>query len=347
MMMRIDTVHTRVVTFLALSWLIPVSQAAKTDVVVLENGDAVTGEIKSLDFGELSYSTDSMGTVSIEWEEVLSLESNQALQIEAASGTRYFGNLVPASREGMIAIGRGEKVQEIEILQVVRMTPIETDEKIWQRLEGSVSFGFDTDKASDVTTGHLNANVRYRTRTYLLGLDVSASFTNQVGAPTTEDRTIGFNYQRFRPNRWFTNWTGSTEKNDAQGIEQRLTGGVGLGRYLVQSNTNELSVLAGVVATRETFIGADPEETNGEGQIEIEYLHRRLEPSSDISLTTNYYPRIGDLSSFRSNSNLTLRREIIDDLYLDLSMYYKYLSDPPQGAEKQDYGVTTSIGYSF
>lgn len=247
----------------------------------------------------------------------------------------------------MIAIGRGEKVQEIEILQVVRMTPIETDEKIWQRLEGSVSFGFDTDKASDVTTGHLNTNVRYRTRTYLLGLDVSASFTNQVGAPTTEDRTIGFNYQRFRPNRWFTNWTGSTEKNDAQGIEQRLTGGVGLGRYLVQSNTNELSVLAGVVATRETFIGADPEETNGEGQIEIEYLHRRLEPSSDISLTTNYYPRIGDLSSFRSNSNLTLRREIIDDLYLDLSMYYKYLSDPPQGAEKQDYGVTTSIGYSF
>ena len=32
--------------------------AEKTDVVVLINGNAVTGEIKSLDFGSLRYSTD-------------------------------------------------------------------------------------------------------------------------------------------------------------------------------------------------------------------------------------------------------------------------------------------------
>lgn len=332
---------------LALAWLAPGAHAAKTDVVVLLNGDAVTGEVKSLDFGELRYSTDSMGTVSIEWEEVLSLESDQDLQVEVTTGTRYFGNLVRASGNGKIAVGRETNVQELDIIDVVRITPIETEEKIWQRAEGSISFGFDTDKASNVTSSYLNANVRYRTRTYLLGFDVSNSVTNQQNAPTTENRIIGMNFQRFRPNRWYVDWFGSTEKNDAQGIDQRLSAGVGLGKYLVQSNSNQFSVLAGLVATREKFVGPDPDATNAEGKIEAKYLLRRLDPSSNVSISSNYYPRLDDLSSFRSDSNLTLRREFIEDLFLDLTVYYRYLSDPPAGSVKEDYGVTTSLGYSF
>ena len=353
-MKKIANTRVCVATALMLLCLAPAAQADKTDVVRLINGDDVTGEVKSLEFGELRYSTDSMGTVSIEWEEVVALQSNQALQVEVASGARYFGNLVPASGEGQIAIGLGTTVQELDLLKVVRITPIETDDKIWQRLEGSVKFGFDSDKASAVTSGYLNANVRYRARTYLLGLDISTSFTDQPGAETTQNQSIGMNYQRFRDNRWYTDWFSSVERNDAQGIDQRLSGGGGLGRYLIQSNTNQLSLLGGLVATRESFIGDDPDTTNAEGKIQVKYLHRRNEPSSDITFTTEIYPLLEDFSNFRSNSNLTLRREIIDDLFFDLSFFYNYLSDPPLlsenppvFAEKDDYGVITSIGYSF
>ena len=90
-------------------------QAEKIDVVVLINGDDVTAEIKSLEFSDLRYSTDSMGTVDIEWEDIVSLTSNQSLQIETATGTLYFGNLVTASGEGMIAVGRGENIQEFDM----------------------------------------------------------------------------------------------------------------------------------------------------------------------------------------------------------------------------------------
>ena len=43
------------------------AHAEKTDIVVLANGNIVTGEVKSLEFGTLRYSTDSMGTVKIDW----------------------------------------------------------------------------------------------------------------------------------------------------------------------------------------------------------------------------------------------------------------------------------------
>ena len=346
-MQKTEVAWASLATILIALWLPDNAEAAKTDVVVLINGDAVTGEIKSLDFGELRYSTDSMGTVSIEWEEVVSLQSDQSLQVEVASGTRYFGGLFGAGADGRVGVGRGENIQEIDLSQIVRITPIETNEKIWQRFEGSVKFGFNSDKASQVTIGNLSANVRYRARTYLLGLDLVSSVTDQPGAETTQNQSLKLNYQRFRNNRWFTDWFTSAESNDEQGVDRRLSVGGGLGKYLVQSNKNQLSLLVGLVATRESLIGTEPDTTNAEANFSVKYLHRSLEPSSDMTFTTDVFPQLQDFSSFRSNSNLSLRREIIEDLFFDLSFYYTYLSEPPEGAEKDDYGVVTSIGYSF
>lgn len=155
------------------------------------------------------------------------------------------------------------------------------------------------------------------------------------------------NYQRFRPNRWYTDWSGTTEKNDAQGIEQRLTLGGGLGRYVLQSNFNQLSVLGGLVATRESFTGTDPDTTNAEGKVEIAFLHQRKDPDANVTFTMNYFPRLNELGNFRSDTNLSWRREFVEDLFFDLSVYYKYLSDPPAGAQNEDYGVVSSLGYSF
>ncbi len=355
-MQKTEAVWTCLATILLALGVPHDAEAAKTDVVVLINGDAVTGEIKSLDFGALRYSTDSMGTVSIEWEEVVSLHSDQSLQVEVASGTRYFGGLFVIGADGRVGVGRGENIQEIDMSQIIRITPIETDEKIWQRFEGSVKFGFNSDKASQVTVGNLSANVRYRARTYLLGLDLISSITDQPGAETTQNQSLNLNYQRFRNSRWFTDWFTSVERNDEQGVDRRLSVGGGLGRYLVQSNKNQFSLLVGLVATRTALATADPEPvdtetdtdtTDAEAKFSVKYLHRSLDPSSDMTFTTDVFAKLQDFSSFRSNSNLTLRREIIDDLFFDLSFYYTYLSKPPEGAEKDDYGVVTSIGYFF
>jgi hypothetical protein len=38
----------------------------------------------------------------------------------------------------------------------------------------------------------------------------------------------------------------------------------------------------------------------------------------------------------------------VDDLYFELKLYGSYDSQPPsEGTEKSDYGLVTSLGYSF
>jgi hypothetical protein len=49
----------------------------------------------------------------------------------------------------------------------------------------------------------------------------------------------------------------------------------------------------------------------------------------------------------RGNFEVALRRELVKDLFAELSFYDSYDSRPPDEGEKNDYGIVTSLGYSF
>ena len=323
------------------------AHAEKTDVVVLINGNAVTGEIKSLDFGSLRYSTDSMGTVDIDWEDIVNVTSNQNLQIEVIDGHRYYGQLISPEDRHYVRLKTPSDVIDFPMTEIVRITPIETGDKFWQRLDGSFSLGIQTQKSSGVTTSNVAADINYRTLEYLVGLRLNSSVTDQPLEGTTARQTFQANYQRFRDNRWFTDWFTGWEKNDELGIQSRVSVGGALGRYIVQTNRNQFSLTLGVQAAAEAFTGDDESTTKAEGRIEIRYLHRNLVPETSINFTTQIYPLLDDLRKFRAETDLSFRREFIEDLFFEISVGYSYLSDPPVDSASSDYAVTTSLGYSF
>jgi len=333
--------------FVLYELIITPANAAKTDIVVLINGNAVTGEIKSLDFGSLRYSTDSMGTVNIDWEDIVNVTSNQNLQIEVIDGTRYYGLLTAPEERHTIRLKTPSAVYDFQMTEVIRIIPIETDENFWQRLDGSFSFGLQTQKSTEITTSSVSGDISYRAREYLVGLRLTSNITDQPAEETTARQTVQVNYQRFKTNRWFTDWFTSWEKNDELGIESRLSLGGALGRYIVQTNKNQLSITAGAQAARERFTGDDEPTTKPEGRIEIRYLHRNLVPEASITFTTKIYPSLEDLSSYRAETDLSFRREFVEDLFFDITVGHSYLSDPTTDAESVDYAITTSLGYSF
>jgi hypothetical protein len=323
------------------------AHAEKTDVVILVNGNSVTGEIKVLEFGALRYSTDSMGTVSIDWEDIVGVTSDQALQIELTDGTRYFGALVPSESDYNIRVRTASEEFVFAAQQIVRITPIETSEKFLERLDGSFTFGLQSQEASEVTTSNLAADISYRTRQYLVGLRLNSTVTNQSTEPTQARQSANLNYQRFRANRWFTDWFTGWEKNDAVGTAGRVSLGGAIGRYLTQTNKSQFSLTVGAQAAETTFIGDEETTREVEGRIEIRYLRRSLSPESSLRFTSTFYPLLKDLSQYRAETDLALRRELFEDLFLELSIGHSYTSDVLTDAAQTDYTVTTSIGYSF
>jgi hypothetical protein len=323
------------------------AHASKTDIVVLANGDEVTGEIKGLEFGSLRYSTDSMGTVNIDWEDITSVQSDQDLQIEMTDGSRYFGSLLASVDANYVRVKTASQEVDVPAGQVVRITPIETNEKFWQNLDGSFSLGFQTQKSSQVTTSNVAADVSHRSRRYLYGLKLTSTVTDQPTEETKARQSVEANFQRFRSNRWFTDWFTRWERNDELGIMARSAAGGALGRYLVQTNMNQFSLTAGIQAARTSYTGEDESATEAEGRVEIRYLRRNLIPETSVTFTSLIYPLIDDLSQFRAETDLSFKREFFSDLFLSVSIGHSYLSDPPADGASSDYSVTTSLGYSF
>jgi putative salt-induced outer membrane protein YdiY len=126
-----------------------------------------------------------------------------------------------------------------------------------------------------------------------------------------------------------------------------VSAGGALGRYVTQTNKSQLSLAAGIQGARTSYLGEDESTTEAEGKIEIRYLRRNLAPESSFRITATIFPLLEDFSSYRAESDLSLRREVYEDLFLELGVGYSYISQPPTGAEKSDYTATTSIGYSF
>ena len=58
----------------------------KTDKVYLKNGDVITGEIKNLYLGLLTFDMTGPGKISIKWEEVKGLKSDKIFEITLRQG---------------------------------------------------------------------------------------------------------------------------------------------------------------------------------------------------------------------------------------------------------------------
>src|SRR6187402_1924010 len=70
--------------------------AQKTDVITLANGDRITGEIISLSKGRLELKTDDVGTINIEWDNIVIISSPRFFEVETTDGRRLLGTIAMA-----------------------------------------------------------------------------------------------------------------------------------------------------------------------------------------------------------------------------------------------------------
>jgi len=337
-------------------WASPAqAETVKTDIIYMENGDRVTGEIEELLQGQLRLNSVSMGTILIKWSDIDHIESTKYIQTELLDGTRYFGQ-IPRSETArtMTVTTASGATHNLDHDDVVRLEPIEVRQSVWKKLDNTLSLGMTYTKASDVQQYNVRASTEYRTRKFLRSLSFDSMLTDNGDSDNTTRRgELKFNYQRFRPNRYF--WFGSTavQTHDELGVDVRYIATGGISRYVRQTQKTELVLGVGAAANYEVWIGDTEEgvdnDTAFEGLLRASWTFFRLNsPKSNIHIDFEYFPGISDTGRNRANANLRVRQEFVDDLFWSISMYGSYDSKPPPGAEgKEDYGIVTSLEYEF
>ena len=323
--------------------------APKTDVVVLVNGDRITGEVKSLEYNQLKLSTSNMGTIYIEWDKVASLKSDQYLLLERIDGTRYYGQLMAGEGESKLRVRHkeGEPAQLVEMRSVVRAQPIEGGDFI-DRLDGYVSAGFDFAKANNRNSIDLAGGLSSRTRVRAWAIDGSANLTDDSTGATSERYQLQGSYRQFTRLRDFYQGFGGFDRNTELDLNLRTTVGGAYGRYFVQNNHSEWLGGLGLAYAHENYTGGEVVDSVS-GVLSTTFRVFRYDfPETDIAGTLTLLPSLTESGRYRAEGDLRAKYEFVDDLYFEFKVYGSYDSKPPLSeSEQSDYGITTSLGYSF
>lgn len=318
----------------------------KTDVITLYNGDRITGEIKSLLNGRISLSTDSMGTVNIEWKDVSSVDSNYNYELRLADGSRYFGTVSPSDKPGVITFEDVFKERRFSWMEVVELRPVE--EKVGDRIDIYISANYAFTKASGVTQTELRADVSYEDEDALNTLNSRATVSDTDSETTASSRVTLSRRAWTDRQAMYRSVFGGYESNDELALDYRFTIGGGLGRYFIDTNNQNLNAGLSIQALEERSVGGDQQESI-EGVISVGYSRWRFDsPKLNLQLDASLYPSLTERGRLRADSNARLRWEMIDDLYWDLSAWGSFDNETiDEGGDNFDWGITTGLGWEF
>lgn len=349
----VPTGSCRLVMIILVSFLCAMTGVAKNvdDVVILKNGDRLTGEIKGLHRGELRFKADYMAeAVRLDWSRVESIESKSTFMIWLVDGKLVTDvmRLLPTNSNAVanFVIGSSREALRVQQLDVIRIAP--ADSRFWKRLEGSIDLGFSFTSGNDQYQTQFAATTTYRTGDHSFTAAVDSAFSGQTEGSSQTRNQFTFDYRKQLNERWYVGGLFGLLRSDQQSLNLRTSVGGLVGRNLKQTEHTRLSVYGGVVGTREHYsvpIG-EPRQTNADALAGVDFMTFRFS-KAEITSRFSLFPSLSTPGRTRVQTTSDLRIKIVKDLWWGFHVYENFDSKPPVRADKNDLGVSTSLGWKF
>jgi len=210
----------------------------KVDVVVLQNGSRVIGEVRSMQKGRMELGTDDMGTIQVEWANVAQVTAPGFFEVEEMGGALHFGSLRPGPGEGMLEVVADWGTELLPLGRVARIQLVKSG--FWQRFKGSVDAGANYTSASELLQLEFDGDLRYRQPRFEFSAGANAVITQQPDVEDTRRASLNVGYARLFSNRQRVFTQGTLEQNQALGYDLRTSVLGGWARTLARNSGNEL-----------------------------------------------------------------------------------------------------------
>jgi len=323
--------------------------AQKEDVVIFNNGDRLTGEIRGLTRGKLSFNTDATGTIQIDWVDIAEVQSELTFDIELANGQRFLGSLLAPEEAGRLAIdtGRADPL-DYPFSRIVSLTEIEAT--LRDRIDLDVDFGYDFTKNSDVENVSMGVTAAYTAQRNIAEARFRTIRTDRgENGGLVDQANLNLNYTRLLRERWLATGIVGFESNAEQGFDLRTTVGGAAGRIFSQSGEHRISWRAGLIRIQEEVVDSPTVTNSTEGLLNLTLdIFRASGNDFDVTSRLTIFPSFTQSGRYRTEMDLDFDWELYEDIVWGVSFYHKFDTDlPSTGAASSDYGVITSVGIDF
>ena len=337
----------RVVWIVTLIVVMPaVVHAQRSDVVEVTNGDRITGTVSRLLRGRLEFRTDSAGTLSIIWEQVVRLTSAENLDIELQSGERFSGTISSPSSGQLVVQTASGPSRPIDMKQIVLMTSIA--EGFRGRTTGSLDFGLNFTNSQSARTYTLNGEALHRSAAHMY--ETQVKFDSWLAARDDVERltrnALTVDVRRRLARRWFAVATIEGQQDEQLELDVRLLVAGGVGRMLIHSQRSHLAVSGGLDYDGEQYdsVGSFDHSVELFGDVVWDWFARDSVTEAKVEATT--YVSLAR-QRLRLEWDSSLRRDIFWDLYWAVNITESFDSDPPDDRPRSDFLLSFTLGWSF
>lgn len=326
--------------------LISLSLFAQKDTVYSSTGDIIVGEIKSMTRNVLEFDTDYADSeFMLEWNNVDGIISHTHLIVYTKNGERYSGYVSYSASEKRMVFITGPNVNEkLSLDEIVKISTL--SEGFWSRIVINIDAGYSLTKANNLSQFTMSGKVKYTADKWRLGGGFNNVFTTQddVDPITRNEANIDFSRDIFGNSFAFVGME-FLESSD-QKLDLRTTSKLGVGYYLIRTNSLFFQAGAGLANANERYNGEESINSfEGLGQIEFDAFD-----IGDFSFRAKVsaFPNFTTKGRVRINSDVSMKWDLPLDFYIKASIMHNYDNKPPiEGADKIDYVFQTGIGWEW
>ncbi len=309
------------------------------DVLVLKNGDRITGEISRIWDKEISVEPEYSDEFDVDLTKVEYIESTRLFEIDLTDGRTLIASFVGADADGNQIVRSGDKSVSLPLAELFELDePQEAFE--W---ESNVAISANLNKGNtDTENGQLRADTTVRFNDHRHIGEITLSREELANVSTKEQDLLRYNYNFLFKDPWFFASSLTYERDPIIELDSRVIVSVGIGRDVWNTPRRTLNVQLGAGFQQEEISKNTTDSSVATWTLRYrqDFFSEEVELFHNQTITSNITGRTN--TSYRTSTGLSY--EISDLLSTNITLDFDYETHPAELAENED--ITLLFGLS-
>ena len=312
--------------------------AAAADVVILQNGESVRGQILSMEDKQLELQTDFAGKIKIDWGKIQSLTTDRPLSL-----IFYAASEIP---EG-VGVRDGDRliVTQLQAGGPIRLSDVKAINALDIYYRGYAGIGGNQTSGNSRTEAlNMTGSFTLRRERDRLQIDARYNRGEAEGQLTAQNARGSSRYDYFLSRQTFLFGDQLFEYDLFQNLALRSTSTLGLGYDFFDRKSRSLSFGGGPTFVYEDFTTVPATATPSAMWFVRWYREFR---GGDVRLFHNHqgFRDYGASDAFRLNAAQGIRVKIFGDFSLNLEYDLRYNTKPAPGRKELDTTFIFGLAY--
>jgi putative salt-induced outer membrane protein YdiY len=322
--------------FILALFLVPLEALA--DIIVLSNGDRITGKVLEFSGGRLRFHTEYAGELRIDWKDIRSVETEDLFFVQVKEGPVIRARIRMAGEEMWLEDeeGASHPMAQENVLGFYSHSP-----KHWTM---QYDLGYQQAKGN-ATISDLRTSLKLKVKRQRDDLLLATSYARgKTDGEVSADRwDIQSKYNRLLNSKLYGTTIFLLERDRLRDIDRRWQVGPGVGYRFYDTGILFLSTDIGTVWEKTRYEPAGSEsKLKGFWGLDFFYV---FWGGIKVEETFRWIQGSTEGSDYEINSETGLNVPLYENLFLKASLVNRYDNKPQPGLKKYDRSFITSLSY--